>query len=286
MASSAASGPFADVVLEALLREAGVGIDPGNAEDRDALIDAPFDEGFFRRQIEHVEFVDPGRHDQERPLEHLRGRRRVLDQLHDVVLEDHLAGRGRQIAADLEHRGVGLADLQVAAAGLDVLGEHVHAAHQIVGVAGEGFAQQFRIGQDEIRRRERVGDLPHVELGLLLGVRIEVVGVVDQLVGPARGQQIGLLEKVEELVRRPFRIGETLVVGGGRRDRRRGFAGKPLGRRGPQIEIGFAEPGLQLERALRVGQPILRDLPERLDDFVDLVGEFRLRLGPRSRGLR
>ena len=178
----------------------GVGIDPGDAEHGQALIDAPFDEGFFRRQIEHVKLVDPRRHDQQRALEHRFGRRRVLDELHQLVLEDHLAGRDREIASDLEHRGVGLADFQVAAAGFDILGEHVHAADQIVGVRGKGFAQQFRIGQDEIRRRQRIGDLPHVELGLLLGVRIEIGGVGDQFVGPARGEQIGLLEEVEELV--------------------------------------------------------------------------------------
>ncbi len=201
IASSAASGPCAHVVLEGLLREARVGIDPGDAEDGEALIDAPFDEGFFRREVEHVEFVDPGRHDQQRALEHGLGRRRVLDELHQLVLEDHLAGRDREVAADLEHRGIGLADLQIAAAGLDVLGQHVHAAHQVVGIAGERLAQQFGIGQHEIRRRQRVGDLPHVEFGLLPGVRIEVGGVADQLVGPVRGEQIGLLEEIEELVR-------------------------------------------------------------------------------------
>ena len=91
-----------------------------------------------------------------------------------------LPGVDRQIAADLEHRGVRLADPQVAAAGFDVLGEHAHAANEIVGVAGERLAQQFGIGEHEVRRRQRVGDLPHVELGLLLRVRIEPGGVADQ----------------------------------------------------------------------------------------------------------
>ena len=202
------------------MREPRVGIDPGDAEHGESLIDAPFDEGFFRREIEHVEFVDPGRHDQQRALEHGRGRRRILDELHQLVLEDHLAGRGGKIASDLEHRGIRLADFQIAAAGLDVLGQHAHAAHQVVGIDGERLAQQFGIGQHEIRRRQRVGDLPHVEFGLLLGVRVEVGGVADQLVGPARGEQIGLLEEVEELVRGPFRIGEALVAGRRRGDRR------------------------------------------------------------------
>ena len=80
--------------------------------------------------------------------------------------------------------GVGLADLQVAAAGLDVLGQHVHAAHEVGGVGGERLAQQFGIGQHEIRRRDRIDDLAHVELGLLPGVRIEASASLDQMVRP------------------------------------------------------------------------------------------------------
>jgi hypothetical protein len=104
------------------------------------VVHAPLDEGFVGREIEDVELVDPGRHDQDRPLEHARGRGRVLDELHQLIFEDHLAGRDREIAADLEHRGAGLADLEIAAAGGDVLGQHVHAAHEVLGLRGEGLA--------------------------------------------------------------------------------------------------------------------------------------------------
>ena len=97
---------------------------------------------------------------------------------------------------------------------------------------------------------------------------------VDQLVGPVGGQQIGLFEEIEELVLRPFRVGEALVAWGGRDDRRGFFAGEPFRRRRPEIEIGFAEPGLQFDGALRIGQPVFRDLAERLDDFGHFLGEF------------
>ena len=177
-------------------------IDPGDAKDGDTLIDAPLDEGFFRRQVEHVIFVDPGRHDQQRLLEHLLGRRRILDELHDVVLEDHFAGRYCQIAADLEHRGIGLANLQIAAAGL-------RCRRQACACRARGsrrcWSSVSRSSSGLVRTKfdgdSRVGDLPHIELGLLPGVRIEVVGVADQLIGPAAGEQIGLLEEIEELVR-------------------------------------------------------------------------------------
>ena len=43
-----------------------------------------------------------------------------------------------------------------------------------------------------------------------------------------------------------------------------------LTRIGPEVEIGLAEAGLQLERALRVAQPVFRDLAERLHHVGDL----------------
>ena len=98
--------------------------------------------------------------------------------------------------------------------------QHVHAAHEVFGVRRQRLAQQFRIGQHEVRRRNRVGDLLDVKLGLLPRVRVDAVGVLDQLVAPLRGQQIGLLEEIEELVLRPFRIGKALVLRVGRGDRR------------------------------------------------------------------
>ena len=166
------------VVGEGLLAEFLVRIDPGDHEHRDALVDAPFDVGFFRLQIEDVELVDPRRHDQERRAQHrLRGRR-VLDQLHQFVLVDHLARRRRHVDADHEVGRIGLADAQRAVAGLDVLGQHLHAANQIVTVGCQRLAQHFRIGHHEVRRRDRVGNLMDVELGLLAGVRIDALGVL------------------------------------------------------------------------------------------------------------
>ncbi len=47
-----------------------------------------------------------------------------------------------------------------------------------------GLAQHFRIGQHEVRRRQRVGDLAHIELGLVAGVRIEPLGILHQVVRP------------------------------------------------------------------------------------------------------
>ena len=59
---------FEHVVLEALRGEALVRIDPGDHEDGMALIDRPLDEAVLLAQVQDVELVDPGRHDQQRPL--------------------------------------------------------------------------------------------------------------------------------------------------------------------------------------------------------------------------
>jgi hypothetical protein len=56
----------------------------------------------------------------------------VLDQLHQLVLEDHLARRRRHVDADHHVVRGGLTDAQRAVAGLDIFRQHLHAANQIV----------------------------------------------------------------------------------------------------------------------------------------------------------
>ncbi len=143
--------------------------------------------------------------------------------------------------------------------------------------------KQFRIGQHEIRRRDRVGDLLDVEGGLGARVLVDAVGVLDQMVGPIGGEQIGLLEEIEELVLRPFRIGKALVARVGAGDGARRLAGHALDRARPQIEIGAAEIGLQFERALGVGQPVFRHLADGLDHVGDVVGQVAFDLAVLAR---
>ncbi len=103
---------------------------------------------------------------------------------------------------------------------------------------------------------------------------VDAGGVFHQPVAPLRGEQIGLLEKIEELVLRPFRIGEALVLRIGRDHRLGLFAGHAFDRAGPQIEIGAAEAGLQFERALGIGQPVFRHLADGLDHVGDVFGQL------------
>ena len=101
-------------------------------------------------------------------------------------------------------------------------------------------------------------------------MRVEPFRVLHQPVRPLHGQQIGLLEEIEELVARPFRIGEALVPWIGRHDRLDRLARHALDRVRPEVEIGLAQARLQLERALRVPQPVVGDLAERFDHIGDL----------------
>jgi hypothetical protein len=71
-------------------------------------------------------------------------------------------------------------------------------------------------------------------------VRIEFLGLVDKLVRPVGAEQIGLLDEIEELVRRPFRIGKAAVLRIGR-DEVRLFAG------------GATPPRTDRDRRSRVG---------------------------------
>ena len=123
---------FDQVVLEVLVRELGVGVHPRDDEHRHPLLDRPLDQRVLFAQVEDVVLVDPRRHDEQRPLRHLLRRRLVLDQLHQVVLEDDLAGRGRDVDAELEGLGVGHRDLELAVAALDVVEQVVEALDEVL----------------------------------------------------------------------------------------------------------------------------------------------------------
>ena len=173
------------------------------------VIDRPFDEGFFRVQVENIEFVDPWRADQKRALQHLLCRWLVLDDFCDFAAGNYLARRGCHILAERKFRQVGLTQTQIAAAGDNIFGEHLHATNQIFAVAGDGFLVELRIGQQEIAWRCRRRDLLDIEGGLVPRVIVEPFGVLDQIAGPARRNEISLLEKIEKGVLAPILVGRS-----------------------------------------------------------------------------
>jgi hypothetical protein len=85
----------------------------------------------------------------------IRGARRVLQQLHHVGLEDDLARRGGDVLAQLEGGGVGHLDAQVAVTFFDVAQQVVEALDQVLAVALDRLAEDFRVGQREVGRRQR-----------------------------------------------------------------------------------------------------------------------------------
>ena len=160
---------------------------------------------------------------------------------------------------------------RLTAAGLDVLGHHMQAAHQILAALGERRAQQFGVGGEEIRGRQRARHLLEIELRLLARMRLEFVRALDEIVGPARRQDIGLLDEIEIGVGAPLRIGEPLVAGLRRGDRRNVLAAEATQGRSPEIDELPGKRGLRLERAFGVGGVIFGDAAERRDDLGDFV---------------
>ena len=218
-ASSGGQNALLHIGVETLVGVALVRIDPGDDEDGEALRHCPANERLLGIEVEDVEFVDPRRHDQKRALEHLGRGRLVLDEFDQRVAEDHLAGRRREVNAELESARVGLANAHVAVARLDVFGQHLEAPHEVLAALGQRRAQQFRIGGHKVGGRQGRRDLAQIESRLVAFVGIEFVGPLDQIVRPARRQHIGLLDEIEVRIIAPLGVGEALVGGVGRGDR-------------------------------------------------------------------
>ncbi len=269
---------LAHIGLEALVGVALVRVDPGNDEHGQPLRDRPADERLLRIEVEDVELVDPGRHDQERAPVDLRRRGFVLDELDELVAEDHLARRRREIDAELETASVRLADAKVAFARLDVFGHHLEAAHEILAALLERHAQELGVGAEEVGRRERGGHLPEIELRLVALVRIHFVGPPDEIVRPARRQHIRLLDEIEVGIVAPLGVRESFVGAVGFGDGLSRRALEALQGRGPQIDELRAQRRLRLERPLGLGHVVFGDVAERADHLADVVGDGRFDL--------
>ncbi|PAV67074.1 hypothetical protein WR25_24996 [Diploscapter pachys] len=154
---------------------------PGHHENGDALLHRPADEAFLGRQIEDVIAVDPGRKDHQRRRQHVRCRRRVLDQLVQGGALHHLARRHRQVAPHLERAVTGVGQLPLA----DV-GEHVfHAVEQVLALGLDRLGDHFRIGQREVRRAHRVDQPTRGEaqlLALLVGHTLQRLDPAQQMI--------------------------------------------------------------------------------------------------------
>ena len=105
-----------------------------------------------------------------------------------------------------------LADRKLPFAALDIFEKVVEALDKILAVRLQRRAQDFGIGQDEVGRRDRVGELLGIKVHALARVVIEAFDLGDRVLHPVRGQQVGLLDEVEDLVFLPVLVPEAFVV--------------------------------------------------------------------------
>ena len=193
-----------------------------------ALLNAPFDERVLRLQIEDIEFVDPGRDDEQRTAMDRGRRRRVLNELHQLILKNHLSRRVRDVFAEREGGKVGHLRREPAAAALEIPDQISEAIDQIFATALDRHIEHRRVGHCEIGRRQRADHLAGIKLRLAVSMRIEALDAADRRLNIARHQQIGLLHVVKDGVLAPRFVLESLVLLGRRNNRVAGRLGKDL----------------------------------------------------------
>ncbi len=278
MASTAASVPLLQVVVESQLGELLVRVHPRNHEHGMTLVDRPFDVRVLLAQVEDVVLIDPGRDDQEGALEHLFGGRAELQQLHQLVLEHHLAGRRGDVLAHLEGGGVGHADAQLAFAVLHVAQQVVEPLDQVLTVTLERFAENLRIGQREIRWRERVDKLAREEVHLLLRAVGQALDLAHRVMDMARRDEVGLLDEVKKKMLLPLLVPEAVVALGRRRHGLHVQAHEAQHGVLPEGKIVPDQIHLRLRERVRVGQQLGHHFHESLGD-AQLVARYRRTAG-------
>ena len=264
---------FDHVVVESLLRVPRVRIHPGNHEHREALVEAPFHQRVLFPQVEDVVLVDPRRNDEQRPLMHLLRGGLVLDELHQIGLPDHLAGCGRDVDPQLESVRIGHGNTQLSAAPLDVLQQIVQAFDQVLAAGRDGLAKHFRIGEREIGRRHGVDVLPGEEIDFLRRFVVQAFHAGYRVVEPARRDQVGLLDIVEQEMLLPVFMLEPLVAFRRLDDRRRRMAPHARERSLPQRHVIPPQIHLRFGELIGVRHHFGRQVHEGLGDPEFIGGE-------------
>ena len=183
--------PLGEIVVPRQMALLDHHVAPGHNEDGVALLDGVAHERIGRLQIEHVELVDAGRKQDQGPRAYRLRERLVLDQLKQLVLEDHGTGRNRQIAADLESLLVGHRD----AAFAEILEQVPHTRRHAVAAGLHRTPDHLGIAGKVVRRAQRIQDLPCEETHSC--PRPVVEGrTFDQIVHVAGVHEVRLFEKL------------------------------------------------------------------------------------------
>jgi hypothetical protein len=197
-----------EIVVHAQVAVALVGVLPGHREHRVPLVDQELDHRIARAQVEDVVLHDPGRHDQHRLGMHILGGGRVLDDLDQVVAQDHLARRHRDGLAGFE--GIGARLLAAFQGALDVLDQVLHAPHQVLPLFGLRQRLQFGVGQQAVGGGRRVARHARRKIQQLRVVGVQAADIVHRVLQ----QRLRVLVRAGQHVEgklRPGRVVEALV---------------------------------------------------------------------------
>ena len=197
------------VVVDAEFAVARVRVAPRQHEHRVALLDEMPHHRVARRQVEDVVLQDRRRDDQHRLRVHVLRRRRVLDQLDQVVAQHHLARRHRDFVARPEARAVGRR--LAGEVRQRVAPPVVRALRQVHAARFHRARDDFRIGRQEVGRAQHVEHLARGERDHPLVMAADAGDVVGRVPDPLLHQQEALVDQVERRLL-PRRIDEAPVL--------------------------------------------------------------------------
>ncbi len=143
---------------------------------------------------------------------HLARGRRVLNELHDVILVDDFARRRRKIAANLKGRQIRLRDFEKIVRALHVFDKVFEPFDQITDIGCKCFRAAPRGWCREVCRRAGTCDLVEVEAGFVALALIQAFGLFKQCFCPIGREQVELFAEIEVRVVAPFRVLEAVVA--------------------------------------------------------------------------
>ena len=147
-----------------------------------------------------------------------------------------------------------------------------HALHEVLAAGGDVSRSTSGLVIGKLEGEKALGQLLQVELGALARALVEPLGLVEDVVEPARGDQVGLLPEIEVGIALPLRVLEAVVAGLGLGHGRRVCAQHALRGGAGQLQVVAHECALRLDEPCRVAHPDLRDLAEQLGRLGQLAG--------------
>ena len=147
-------------------------------------------------------------------------------------------------------------------AAFEILQEMLEALEQVLSAGLARRLQHLGIRQREVGRRERIDELPREELHLARRLRVEALRLGDRALHVVGGDQVRLLDVVEQEVVLP-QLAPEAVVAAGRSLHGLGLAAGRLHDHGlPELQVVVPRADLRLGELRRVGPELLREFHE------------------------